>query len=191
VLRRALELLEAGEEVWHAPGTAFEKVLRRASLTLEEHLEMDDSDVIFHVKHWQRASDPILSDLSHRFVGRNLFKAIDLDMPQDERADFLAAARERVRAAGFAPEYYFIEDHAGDVPYYSYYTAEGAEPKARIYVEDGYARPRIREISEVSEAVRGLKRYELHRVCFPPEVKEEVYALYHNAAPRTVAGTGD
>jgi hypothetical protein len=185
VLRRALELLEAGEEVWCAPGTAFEKVLRRQPLTLEEHLEMDDSDVIFHIKQWQRASDTVLSDLSRRFIGRRLFKAIDLDMPEAERTSFLTAARTAVERAGFAPEYYFIEDHAGDVPYYSYYTAEGAaEPKARIYVEDGYARPSIREISEVSEAVRGLQRgYELHRVCFPPEVKEEVYALYHSAAP--------
>jgi HD superfamily phosphohydrolase len=183
VLRRALELLEEGEEVWCAPGTAFEKVLRRAPLSLVEHLEMDDSDVIFHVKQWQMSGDAVLSDLSRRFISRRLFKAIDLDMPEDERASFLAAARAQVERAGFAPEYYFIEDHAGDVPYYSYYTAEGAEPKARIYVEDGYARPRIREISEVSEAVRGLRRYELHRVCFPPEVKAEVYALYHSVSP--------
>lgn len=182
-LRRALELLEAGEEVWCAPGTAFEKVLRREPLTLKEHLEIDDSDVLFHIKQWQRAGDPVLSDLSRRFIGRRLFKAIDLDMPETERDGFLAAARAAVAGAGFAPEYYFIEDHAGDVPYYSYYTAEGAEPKARIYVEDGYARPRIREISEVSEAVRGLQRgYQLHRVCFPPEVKERVYGLYHRQA---------
>jgi len=92
--------------------------------------------------------------------------------------------------AGFAPEFYFIEDHAGDVPYYNYYTAEGAEPRTRIYVEDGYAHPQIREISEVSEAVRGLLRgYELHRVCFPPEVKEEVYRLYHGATPQSAVGT--
>ena len=142
---------------------------------------MDDSDVLFHVKQWQGASDAVLSDLSRRFIGRRLFKAIDLDMPADERAEFLAAARERVAARGFAPEYYFIEDQASDVPYYSFYTAAGAEPKARIYVEDGYARPRIREISEISDAARGLQRgYSLHRVCFPPEVKEEIYALYHN-----------
>ena len=84
--------------------------------------------------------------------------------------------------AGYDPDYYFIEDRASDVPYYNYYTAEGAEPKSRIYVEDGYARPRIREITEVSEVVRGLQRgYELHRVCFPAEVKAEVYELYHNA----------
>ncbi len=181
-LRRALELTERGEEVWCAPGTAFEKVLRRHPRGLHDHLEMDDSDVLFHLKQWQHSSDHVLADLSRRFIGRRLFKAIDLDMPLGERADFLASARAAVERASFAPDYYFIEDHASDVPYYSYYSAEGAEPKARIYVEDGYARPLVREISEVSEAVRGLRGYHLHRVCFPPEVKEEIYALYHKGA---------
>jgi HD superfamily phosphohydrolase len=178
-LRRALELIAAGEDVWRAPGTAFEKVLTGTPLTLADHMELDDAEVTFHLKQWQRSQDPILADLSRRFVGRRLFKAIDLDMPEGERADFLASARDAVERMGFDPAYYFIEDHAGDVPYYSYYTAEGAEPKSLIYVEDGYARPRIREISEVSDAVRGLRQYQLHRVCFPPESKEEVYALYH------------
>src|SRR5687768_2471604 len=186
-LRRALELLQAGEDIWYAPGTAFEKVLRGNPLTLMEHLEIDDSDVIFHLKQWQRAPDSVLSDLSLRFVGRRLFKAIDLDMPQAERAEFIDSARRLVAQAGYDPDYYFIEDHAGDVPYYNYYTGQGVEPKTRIYVEDGYAQPRIREISEVSEAVRGLQRgYQLHRVCFPPEVKDEVYRLYHSANPGVI-----
>jgi HD superfamily phosphohydrolase len=190
-LRRALELFNEGREVWCAPGAAFEKALRGQSLTIGEHLEIDDSDVIYHFKQWQRAEDPVLSDLSRRFIGRRLFKAIDLDMPADERAGFLSAARDVVARAGFAPEYYFIEDHAGDVPYYNYYTADEAEPRKRIYVEDGYAHPQIREISEVSDAVRGLQRgYELHRVCFPPEVKEDVYRLYHSAASHDAVGTG-
>ena len=184
VLRRALELTAAGERVWCAPGTAFEKVLRREPLTLADHLEMDDSDVLFHLKQWQRAADPVMRDLARRFVGRRLFKAVDLDMPEPDRAGFISAARACVESAGFDPRYYFVEDQAGDVPYYNYYTAAGgADAKARIYVEDGYARPRVREISEVSEAVRGLQRgYELHRICFPPEVKSEVYALYHGTA---------
>lgn len=187
ILRRALELVAAGEPVWHAPGTAFEKVLRREPLALADHLEMDDSDVIFHLKQWQRAADPVLSDLSRRFISRRLFKAVDLDMPEGERPGFVAAAREQVARAGFDPRYYFNEDYAGDVPYYSYYTA-GADAKAHIYVEDGYARPRVREISEVSDAARGLQRgYELYRACFPPEVKEEVYALYHGAPNATGA----
>ena len=178
-LRRALELIAAGERVWCAPDTAFEKVLKRAPLTLADHLELDDAEITFHIKQWQRSSDPILSDLSRRFIGRRLFKAIDMDMPESERADFITAARAAVERRGFDPAYYFIEDHAGDVPYYSYYTVEGVEPKSFIYVEDGYARPRVREISEVSDAVRGLRGYRLDRVCFPPEAKDEVYALYH------------
>lgn len=191
-LRRALELTSAGQDVWCGPGAAFSKVLRREPLTIDEHLQIDDSDVVFHLKQWQRASDPTLSDLSRRFVERRLFKAIDLDMPESERPDFIAAARDVVEGAGFASDYYFIEDRATDVPYYGYYTGEGSEPHARIYVEDGYARPQIREISEVSEAVRGLRRgYELHRVCFPAEVKDKVYQLYHgtpaSSAKRTNA----
>ena len=183
-LRRSLELVSRGTEVWCVAGTAFEKILRRQPLNVTEHLSMDDSDVIFHMKQWQQSGDGVLKDLSDRFVNRRLFKAIDLDMPFEEREDFLAAARAVVESAGFAPEYYFIEDRASDVPYYGYYTAEGIEPRTRIYVEDGYAHPRIREISEVSEVVRGLGRgYELHRICFPAEVKDEVYRLYHASSP--------
>ena len=197
ILRRALTLLEAGQTVWYAPDTAFEKVLRKTQLTITEHLEVDDSDVLFHVKQWQRSSDPILADLSRRFTGRRLFKAIDLDMPVSERPAFLSAARECVSQAGYDPDYYFIEDRASDVPYYNYYTAEGAEPKSLIYVEDGYARPQVREISEVSDAVRALQRgYELHRVCFPSEVKSAVYDIYHACAvdavhARPVSSMGD
>jgi HD superfamily phosphohydrolase len=183
IISRALQLFDEGQDVWHASGTAFEKILRREPLSVAEHLQIDDSDFVFHVKQWQKSSDHILSDLSRRFVARRLFKAIDLDMPHEQKEEFLAAARDVVDRAGFDPEYYFIEDRASDVPYYNYYAAEKTEPKTHIYVESGYATPRIREISEVSNVARGLQyAYELHRVCFPAEVKKEVYELYHGGA---------
>jgi uncharacterized protein len=189
-LLRSLELMSKGVQVWRASETSFEKVLRQQPLSVTEHLELDDSDIIFHLKQWQRSDDRVLSDLSQRFVGRRLFKAVDLDMPATERDEFLSAAHRVVEDHGFDPRYYFVEDHASDVPYYGFYTAEGVEPRTRIYVEDGYAHPRIREISEVSEAVRGLGTgYELHRVCFPAEVKEEVYRLYHQTTRTSHAAT--
>ena len=194
IIRRALRLREEGKEVWHAAGTAFEKILRQEPLAITEHLQIDDSDIIFHIKQWQASEDVILSDLSRRFTARRLFKAIDLDMPMAERAEFLSEARNSVVSAGFDPEYYFIEDRASDVPYYNYYTAKEAEPKTRIYVETGYARPQIREISEVSNVVRGLQHgYELHRVCFPAEVKNEVYELYHKGESKkdSAGASGD
>jgi HD superfamily phosphohydrolase len=183
IIRRALHLLDDDQEVWHATGTAFEKILRRETLTIGDHMQIDDSDFIFHVKQWQSSSDPILRDLSRRFISRRLFKAIDLDMRQDQQAEFLTGARQKVERAGFDPDYYFIEDRASDVPYYSYYHTAKSEPKSHIYVESGYASPEIREISEVSNVVKGLQHaYELHRICFPPEVKTEVYELYHRGS---------
>jgi len=193
IVRRALKLHAEGEFVWHASGTAFEKILKHEQLTISEHLQVDDSDFLFHVKQWQQSDDAILRDLSRRFVSRRLFKAIDLDMPEQDRQEFLADAREAVRAAGFDPDYYFIEDKASDVPYYSYYAATQTEPKTRIYVESGYAQPQLREITEVSNVVRGLQQgYELHRVCFPAEVKTAVYERYHQpTVQRESAASGD
>ena len=183
IMRRALHLLDAGQEVWHAPGTAFEKILRRQPLSVSEHMQVDDSDFVFHIKQWQSSSDSILRDLSCRFISRRLFKAVDLDMAQEQQPEFLAAARHTIARAGFDPDYYFIEDRASDVPYYKHYEAEKSEPKTHIYVESGYASPQIREISAVSDVVRGLQKpYELHRVCFPAEVKNEVYGLYHGGS---------
>ena len=66
------------------PARAFEKVLKGEPLSLAEHLALDDSDVIYHIKQWQFAGDPILSDLAQRFLNRRLFKAFDLDMADGE-----------------------------------------------------------------------------------------------------------
>jgi HD superfamily phosphohydrolase len=188
IMRRALQLLDEGKDVWHAAGTPFERILRREELSISEHMQVDDSDFVFHIKQWQRSGDAILGDLSRRFIARRLFKAVDLDMPREQQGEFLVKARQAVAHAGFDPDYYFIEDRASDVPYYSYYETEKAEPKSHIYVESGYATPRIREISEVSDVVRGLQHaYELHRVCFPAEVKNEVYLLYHRGSHKELA----
>src|SRR6187549_3055367 len=77
ILRRALWLFKSDKAIWHAPGTAFEKILCGERLGLKEHLELDDADVLYYIKQWQRSSDEILSDLCKRFLNRRLFKAFD------------------------------------------------------------------------------------------------------------------
>lgn len=179
LLRRALQLFQSDQPIWYAPGTAFERILSGERLTLKEHLELDDNDVIYYIKQWQRSSDPILADLCKRFLNRRLFKAFDLDMPENERQQFVDDARELVTGRGFDAEFYFVEDKAGDVPHY-FYTSDRSKPKNLIYVEDGFSRPQIREISEISSAVRGLQaEYRIHRICFPAELQDEVGSLYH------------
>ena len=179
ILRRALQLFQSDKPVWHAPGTAFERILSGEKLKLKEHLELDDTDVVYYIKQWQKSSDDVLADLSKRFLDRRLFKAFDLDMPENERARFVADARDVVESRGFDPAYYFVEDKPGDIPHY-FYTSDRTKPKNLIYVEDGFSRPTIREISEVSSAVRGLQaEYSIHRICFPAELKDEIAKLYH------------
>ena len=179
LLRRALDLYQEKEAIWYRPDSAFEKVLRGEHLSLCEHLSIDDYDVMFYIKQWQASEDKVLSDLSSRFLNRRLFKAFDLDMPEAEVNSFVRAARGIVANAGFDSEYYFVDDTGGDAPYY-FYTRDSNDPKNLIFVEDGYARPSIREISEVSAAVRGLQKgYRIHRICFPNELKDEIARLYH------------
>ena len=179
LLRRAFYLRRNGHELWSAEDTGFARILEQKRLTLEDHLSLDDTDIVFHIKRWQSSADPILSNLSRRFLDRRLFKAFDLDMPADEREGFVREAQRIVEREGYDPDYYFVEDIAGDAPY-NFYTKRSSGSKNLIFVEDGFSRPTIREISEVSAAVRGLQEgYKIHRICFPPEVKNEIAKLYH------------
>ncbi len=179
LLRRAIDLFRNGGPVWCADGSPMEKVLAGEKLTLKEHLEMDDTDIVFSIKRWQHSEDIVLSDLAKRFLNRRLFKAFDLDMPESDRPLFIAESQKIVADAGFDPDYYFVEDNAGNVPY-SFYSKNVSDPKDLIFVEEGFSRPEIREISSVSPAVRGLQEgYRVHRICFPAELKDDVANLYH------------
>lgn len=179
LLDRAIKVASDGGDVWCAGGTPMEKILAGKKLSLHEHLSMDDTDVMFSIKRWRSSSDKVLADLAGRFLDRRLFKAFDLDMAESERKRFVDGAREIVANAGFDPEFYFVEDKAAGTPYI-FYSKEDSGAKDLIFVEDGFARPSIREISAVSAAVRGLQEgYRIHRICFPAELKDEIVELYH------------
>ncbi len=179
LMKRAFFLFRQNKDIWYAKDTAFEKFLNGEKITLREHLQLDDNDIMFHIKQWQNSADVILRDMSDRFLNRRLLKVFDLDMPAGEREYFLSRVKEIVERAGYDTDYYYIEDKASDIPYY-FYTKDVSEPKNLIYVEEGFSNPQIKEISEVSAAVRGLQKgYQIHRVCFPPELAGQVAELYH------------
>ncbi|MEO6654683.1 MAG: HD domain-containing protein [Pyrinomonadaceae bacterium] len=181
LLRRALYLFKDGGSVWQAEGTPMDNILTGEKLGLKAHLELDDTDVMFSIKRWQHSEDAILADLAKRFLNRRLFKAFDLDMPEADRPEFVEEARRIVANSGFDPDYYFVEDTSGNASY-SFYSKDTSDAKNLIFVEDGFARPSIREISMVSSAVRGLQEgYRIHRICFPAELKDQIGELYHRS----------
>ena len=100
-------------------------------------------------------------------------------MPEDERNTIIDSVRKLVEENGLDPDYYVVEDTGGDVNH-SFYSPNNADPKDQIFVEDGFSRSHIREISEVSSAVRGLQKgYRIHRLNFPAELTDNVAKLYH------------
>jgi hypothetical protein len=174
ILRRAVELSQAGQLHFLVARTGIEKVLTGAALTTADYLGFDDHEVMFHIKQWMHERDEILREMAGRFIHRRLLKALDVTLPESERAGFIAAARAVVAALGYDPTYYLIEDRAADTPYYSYYRTEG---KSRIYVERGVSDPTICDIAEVSNAIRSMQGYEICRIFFPAEAAEKIAAL--------------
>jgi HD superfamily phosphohydrolase len=181
-LKRARTLIEAGNLQFRIPGSVFEKLLLGQPMTTSEFLQLDDTDLTFHLKQWTRERDQILADLSRRFIERKLFKAIDLELASEQIEPFWLQARRLVSRAGFDPDYYLIMDRAVDIPYYGYYWPRQADPKGLIYIEAGSPRPKIREISEVSEVIRAMRSYAIDRVCFPAEVSEQMANLLARCA---------
>jgi len=185
-LNRVRLLIEQGKLGFHLSSSVFERMLAGEQVETSDYLQLDDTDVMFRLKEWSHDADEILADLSTRLMHRRLFKAIDLGADASE--GFWTAAREIVRARGFDPQYYLITDRAGDVPYYGDYSTVGVDPKSLIYVEAGI-QSAIREISEVSEVVRGMHGYSIDRVCVPVEVADEVSALISSLARQAKGGS--
>ena len=50
LIKRALDLFQDGKDVWFAANTPFEKILKGEKLSLKEHLDLDDSDVMLDRK---------------------------------------------------------------------------------------------------------------------------------------------
>jgi HD superfamily phosphohydrolase len=176
-LKRARQLIALDELRFRMRDSVFEKMLMGEEVGTQEYLQLDDTDLTFHLKQWEHEADPTLSDLARRFIDRKLFKAIDMSLTGEARGKFWSQAEQIVRGAGYEPEFYLIMDRAGDVPYYGYYSPMDVDPGSLIYIESDGAQGEIREISEVSEAVRGLRGYSIDRVCFPAEVLDEIAAL--------------
>ncbi len=61
---------------------------------IEEFLNLDDSDVLYSLKQWTRAHDPLLSDLSFRFLNRRFFRLAFLE--QTPSPKMLATWRSQV-----------------------------------------------------------------------------------------------
>lgn len=153
-LRRAVALVRAGEQgaLGFLP-PALEPVLAGQDLTLAQYVALDETDVLYAIKRWAAAPDPVLADLSGRFLNRRLFAGIRLDGPLDPEQE--EAVRRALRGAGFDPDYYYQIDRAASATYQYYVTQEAGPTPIQILLS-WTDPPALREVTEVSQVLRGI-----------------------------------
>jgi hypothetical protein len=171
ILQRASELLRAGHDL---PAT---QPLRRLltdphTLTLGDHLRLDDTVVLTALREWQESCDPLLADLTRRFWQRQLFKT--LEMPLEEFTAWAAQLREVVIRAGFDPEYYLILDRVSDDPYTDRYLWAAREVGENIFLVNDEGE--LIELSQASDVISALrnKTFSQDRLCLPEELREPI-----------------
>jgi HD superfamily phosphohydrolase len=171
MLERAVHLARLGRKdllVFVPP--ALEPILEGRPITLAEYLRLDETDVIYAIKRWTESADPVLQELSDRFITRRLFVGVRLDERLDRVLERREALVDAVRASGFPePEYYYHIDQTSNVAY-SYYVkpSEGSSPP--IQVLQDWTRPALlREVTSVSDVLKSIATERVTRyVLFVP-----------------------
>lgn len=126
-----------------------------ASLPLSAYLALDDHDLMVALKGWVRHRDPILSDLSGRFLDRRLLKPVfRLPHARFELEPHRPAAEAILRRRGWDPAYYLLLDRAEDLAYDPYVAPTPDRRQRAILALDESGRPR--EISLLSDSIRTL-----------------------------------
>lgn len=172
MIRRAMELLQEGRPL--PVPASLKPVLTKQELSLEQYLELDETDVMYAIKSWRQVQDPILRDLADRFINRRLFTGLRIEGAPTPTS--LTAVAELLTARGFDPAYYMGLDKTGSVAYKYYVPSNDVGGPRPIYLQAEGA-PLI-EISAASEVLQGITRERSRSILFlPREVAVEAHAL--------------
>lgn len=104
--RRAKELLATGKITADRTMSAWLSNTG-LELSLPDYLAADDTVFSYHLQQWQQSTDPILADLCHRHLDRNLLKAMDIShIDEAQHPELLAYSQDLMRRQGMEPQYY-------------------------------------------------------------------------------------
>lgn len=133
---------------------------------LNDYLKLDDGVLNTYFLQWEDDEDPILSDLSHRFLNRIPLKSAQI---RDNTRALLPELRSLVAEAGFDVEYYTAENDSYDLPYDAY---DPTSKKPRTQIELIQSDGSLVELSSASDLVRSItgKISSDERFYFPKEM---------------------
>lgn len=117
ILDRALHLYREGRLLDVPPSLRPLFAKPPEQLEVAEYLALDESLLTAAFAEWQHGADPVLADLTNRFLDRRLYEYLDYPAGRpDLWQDLQTAAAE----AGLDPQYHLAIDTVAASPYYHY-----------------------------------------------------------------------
>lgn len=173
-------LLKRGRELFHQDPEYFFQFspllvpFFQENYSLEDYLKLDDGTLNTYFMMWLSYPDPILSDLSSRFLNRKPLKSIKLPEVSSPKEKELLQTKlirmeELIKEVGFNPVYYTAQNSSYDLPYDLYHPHK---PKQRTEIELIQNDRSLIELSQASDLVSALtgENYGDHRFYFPKEL---------------------
>lgn len=149
--------------------------LLEGTLSIEDYFVMDEALIQTVLTFWRFELDPVLSDLSQRFMNRQLFKYMAMDAPGSSLLLQLGSA---LAEAGFDPDYYMEVDFPSNLSYDVYRPGKNDE-KLPILLLD--SKERLTEITHKSEIVSSISGIHIgkHHVYYPEELLHRIDRSAH------------
>ncbi|QYA42234.1 HD domain-containing protein [Macrococcoides bohemicum] len=162
VLKRAKVLYEAGY-AFKEPPKYLVPFFKSNQVSVDAYLRLDEMVLNYYLQQWIDEEDAILSDLSRRFVNRDLFK----HLPFDGNRFTIDELTELFTKGGIDPDYYFVVDSFSDLPYD--YNRPGINSRKPIHLITSTGK--IKEISTQSviiNSITGIQRKD-YKIYYPKE----------------------
>lgn len=162
VLKRAKVLYEAGY-AFKEPPKYLVPFFKSNQVSVDAYLRLDEMVLNYYLQQWIDEEDAILSDLSRRFVNRDLFKHLPFDGNRFTTDELTALFNK----AGIDPDYYFVVDSFSDLPYD--YNRPGINSRKPIHLITSTGK--IKEISTQSviiNSITGIQRKD-YKIYYPKE----------------------
>ncbi len=137
--------------------------------TNRDFTNLDESVILYYFREFTDEDDPILKDLSLRFLNRRLFKYVDFDDIKEVDEIKKIAIKH-----GYDPRYYIITDNQKQIPYLHY-----GDNFNEIEILDRHNQLSPLPLkSEIVSAILNSKNYKSdQKVFFPKEIKDDISIL--------------
>ncbi len=182
IIRRARDLIEQGSsEMLRGASPHFRFFLSHCITgddldrpdVRDAYCSLDDTDLLYSLKQWQTVADPVLADLSRRFINRDFFRVTFSD---DEPTDEVRRSWEDRICTWLVDTGLSTRNHAElNMAYYlsrdvsRHFAYETVADSIRVIDRGGS----VHELSEMSDsfAVPALTRFEEKPyLCYPKDV---------------------